>query len=557
MNLKPAICGKIFALFVSIAVIITSCQLQKSNVETASDSITADDFKNYISVIASDSFMGRAPATVGEEKAIHYLADQFKAFGLEPANKGSYFQEVPLVKITAKPGMAMHISGGKQNFNLIYSDDFMGNTSQLMESVQIQNSDIIFIGYGIDSPENDWNDYEGLDLKGKTVLMMVNDPGYATADSTLFNGKAMTYFGRWTYKFEEAARRGATAAIIIHETGAASYPWGVVKNSWSGAHFQLAGDEISKSSLLFQGWITNDIAKKIFESAGLDYNQLTSAAARRGFKPVEMKLKASINFNNKIENIKSNNVAALWPGKDRPDEIIIYSAHWDHFGLNNTYKDDSILNGAVDNGTGTTALLQIAKAFTQLHDQQNRSILFLAVTCEEQGLLGSQYYAENPLFPLNKTVADINMDALNIFGKTKDMTIVGYGNSELDRFAEAVLIRHGRYAVPDPHPERGGYFRSDHFSFAKVGVPSLYLSDGSDDVEHGREWAQKVKDKWIMENYHKPSDNYEPEKWNFDGLTDDIRIFFETGYDLSISNDFPNWNPGSPYKALRDSMMRQ
>ncbi|HEX7494402.1 MAG TPA: M28 family metallopeptidase, partial [Bacteroidales bacterium] len=491
----------------------------------------------------------------GEEKTIAYLAEQFKLLGLKPANNGSYFQEVSLLKLTADKSMKINISGKESKITLKYSDDFIGSTPKDTDFIKIDNSDIVFVGYGINSPENNWNDYGGINVKGKTVLMLVNDPGYATGDSTLFNGKAMTYYGRWTYKYEEAAREGAKAAIIIHETGAAGYPWAVVQNSWAGPQFYLEDNDISKSELQFKGWVTTEAAKKMFESAGMDYNQLTIGAAKRGFKPIEMSLKASLQFKNQAEHTKSNNVAALWPGSDRSDEYIIYTAHWDHFGVNPAFKEDSIFNGAVDNATGTAALIEIARAFTRLPEKQNRSILFLSVTCEEQGLLGSEFYVHHPLFPLAKTVGVINMDALNIFGKTKDMTIIGYGNSQLDNYVEEVLKNYNRYASPDPAPEKGGYFRSDHFSFAKAGVPSLYLSEGVDNVEHGKEWGKARIERWTMENYHKPSDNYEPDKWNIDGMIEDIRVYFEVGYDLSISKEYPQWNPRFPFKSLRDKMM--
>ncbi len=537
--------------------VFVSCNVENKRIKPALESITVDDMKNRISVLASDDFLGRAPATLGEEKTIKYLAEQFKQIGLKPANKESYFQEVSLVKLTADHSMKLNITGGKQNVSLAFSDDFIGGTPQISELVQIDNSDIIFAGYGINSPENNWNDYKGLDVKGKTVMMLVNDPGYATSDSTLFNGKAMTIYGRWTYKFEEAARQGAKAAIIIHETGAAAYPWAVVQNSWSGPQFYLVGNELSKSDLQLQSWMTTESARKLFESAGLDYDQTTASAAKRGFTPINLNLKASIRFKNHVDYTKSNNVAAVWPGTDQSDEYIIYTAHWDHFGVNPSFKGDSILNGAVDNATGTAALLEIAEAFTKLPKNQNRSVLFLSVTCEEQGLLGSKFYAENPLFPLNKTVGVINMDGLNITGKTKDMTIIGFGNSGLDGYAVEVLKRYGRYANPDPSPEKGGYFRSDHFSFAKAGVPSLYLSKGVDDAEHGKAWGLAESEKWIMANYHKPGDNYEPDKWKFDGMIEDIKVYFEVGYKLSVIKEFPDWSPGSPFKSIRDKMMKK
>jgi len=453
--------------------------------------------------------------------------------------------------------MKMNIRGGGKELALKFFEDFAGGTPQVTESINVDNSDIIFAGYGIIAPEFSWNDYEGLDVKGKTVLMLINDPGYASSDTSLFTGKAMTIYGRWTYKFEEAARQGAAAAIIIHETGAAAYPWAVVQNGWSSPDYSLKENDLLKSDLQFQGWVTTESAKKIFASAGLDYDSLVSSAAKPGFKPIGMNLKASISFKNRFEFTKSNNVAALWPGSDRADEYIIYTAHWDHFGVFPAVNGDSIMNGAVDNATGTAALIEIAEAFASLPEKQDRSVLFLSVTCEEQGLLGSKFYAENPIYPLNKTAAVINMDALNIFGKTNDMTIVGLGNSALDNYAVAVLKKHGRYATPDPTPEKGMYFRSDHFSFAQAGVPSLYLAKGVDDVEHGKEWGLAETDKWIMKNYHKPSDNYDPDVWKFDGMNDDIKIFFEVGYNLSMSEEFPGWKPGSPFKPLREKMMKE
>jgi Zn-dependent M28 family amino/carboxypeptidase len=536
-------------------ILLSGCKT-KNDISTALSSINEEGMKKNISVLASDDFEGRAPSTKGEEKTINYLAEQFKNLGLEPAANGSYFQEVAMLKITADPAMRLNIAGSKGNISLNYADDFIGSTPKTADEIRIDNSDIVFAGYGIIAPEYNWNDYAGIDVKGKTVVVLVNDPGYATNDTSLFTGKAMTYYGRWTYKYEEAARQGASAILIVHETGAAGYPWEVVRNSWSGPQFSLENNSLMDSALELKGWLTGDAAIKIFQSAGFDLKQLSSDAAKRGFKAVPLNLKLSTNFKNTVEHVKSNNVAALLPGAERSDEYIIYSAHWDHFGINPSFREDSILNGAVDNATGVAALLEIAKAFRKLPAKQNRSVLFLSVTGEEQGLLGSEFYAKNPIFPLNKTVAVINMDALNIFGKTKDMTIVGYGNSDLDRYAEDVLKKYDRYAQPDPTPEKGGYFRSDHFSFAKVGVPALYLSKGVDNIEHGREWALKQSEDWTMKNYHKPSDNYEPEKWNFEGMIDDIKIYFEIGYDLSMTAEFPNWKSGQPFKPLRDAMMK-
>lgn len=548
---------KNYLLFISVCVLIISCNDESKKPGKALESITADDMKRHIAVLASDEFQGRAPSTEGEQKTISYLAGQFQKSGLKPANNGSFFQEVPLVKITADPMMRLDITGGSQMISLEFSDDFIGGTPQFKDYIALNNSEIIFVGYGINSPEYGWNDYEGLDVRGKTVIILVNDPGYATGDTLLFKGREMTIYGRWTYKFEAAARQGAAAAFIIHETGAAAYPWAVVQNSWSGPQYYLRENELAESDLLVKGWITNESARRIFESAGFDFDALIASAAKRDFRSVEMKLKASLSFNNKIEYAVSNNVAAIWPGSERSDEYVIYMAHWDHFGINPSFEGDSILNGAVDNATGTAALLELAEAFTSLPEKPKRSILFLSVTCEEQGLLGSRYYSENPLLALEKTAAVINMDGLNILGKTKDMTIIGMGNSELDDYALEVLGKYGRYANPDQFPENGNYFRSDHYNFARAGVPALYLGKGVDDVLHGKEWGMAQSNKWIMENYHKPSDNYEPDLWKFDGMIDDIKVYFEIGYKLANTDKFPEWKPGSHFKPVRDAMMKK
>ncbi len=537
--------------------ILLNCAKKSNPIQPALHRISADVFKKHVAILASDEFLGRFPGTTGEDKTIQYLKGQFKQLGLQPGNGNSYFQEVPLVRLTADPAMKLKIKGEKGSITFDYAADFIGGTPQTRKHVQVKNSDIIFVGYGIVAPEYNWNDYEGLDVKGKTVLILVNDPGYATLDSNLFTGKAMTYYGRWTYKYEEAARQGASAAIIIHETGAASYPWGVVRNSWSGPQYYLVDDKLSKSSLQFQGWITTESARKIFKFAGLDYEKIISSAANRNFKPVPLHLTCSVQFKNEVAYTKSHNVVAILPGDERSDEYIIYTAHWDHLGVNPTFKGDSILNGAVDNASGTAALLTIADAFVHLPQKPARSIMFLSVTAEEQGLLGSKYYVEHPLVPLQNTIANINMDGINIFGKTRDMTIIGYGQSDLDIFARKALERNGRYVRPNPTPEKGSYFRSDHFNFAKAGVPALYLSAGIDNMEHGEKWGLAAKEKWIRTHYHKPSDNYEPDQWKLDGMLADIRIYFEVGYDLSNTTKIPHWSETSPFRKIWEKMMKE
>lgn len=538
-------------LFIVVALFACS---GKREIKFSSENINLEDLKTRIAALASDDFQGRAPVSLGEDKTIKYLEEQFKLVGAKPGNGESYFQEVPLIEITSDQLMKMKINKGKENLTFNFSDDLIGGTPQPQESIEISNANLVFVGYGINAPEFNWNDYSGVDVKGKIVVAFINDPGFA--DSTLFNGKNMTYYGRWIYKYEEAARQGAAGVVLIHETEAASYPWSVVQNSWSGTRFYLAENVVTKSGLKFQSWITNDAAHKLFKIAGLDYEQQFKAATTKGFKAIDLGLNASVSFKNKVKSVKSNNVVALIPGTDLANEYVIYTAHWDHFGINPKFKGDSILNGALDNATGTASLIQIADIYNKLQIKPRRSIVLIEVTCEEQGLLGSQFYTENPIYPLNKTVAVINIDVMNIFGATKDMTIAGYGYSDLDTYAIEVLKSHNRYAAPAPNPASGGYYRSDHFSFSKVGVPSINMSSGVDNIEHGKKWALETIGKWGAENYHKPSDNYDPTVWKFDGMKEDLEVYFELGYALSNTDKFPNWHEGVMYKAKRDAMMR-
>jgi len=538
----------LLSLFIGIAWLISCDRNQQS------ENNNTDGLKRWISAIASDEFQGRFPASVGEERTICYLAEQFTLLGVKPGNGSSFFQEVPLFQNTADQTMKLKVIGAQKEVPFDFLQDFIGGTPLPVEQINISNADLVFVGYGINAPEFDWNDYKGLDVKGKIVIALVNDPGFC--DSTLFEGKNMTYYGRWIYKYEEAARQGAMGVILIHETKAASYPWGVVQNSWSGSRFYLANNIVTAAGMKFQSWITTEGAKKIFGLAGLDYDKEIKAASMVGFQSADLGLKVSINFKNRTRKVISNNVLALIPGTDLSNEYIIYTAHWDHFGINPKFKGDSILNGALDNATGTAALLEVAKAFMNQKIQPKRSILLMATTCEEQGLLGSQYYAENPIYPLNKTVAVINMDVLNIFGKTKDMNISGYGFSELDDYAAEVLKTHNRYASFQKNQTGGGYYRSDHFSFSKVGVPTMNLNSGGDFLEKGKLKEIEIIRDSIYKSYHKPSDNYNPTLWSFDGMVEDLKIYFELGYKLSLTDKYPNWREGIAYKAKRDEMMK-
>ncbi|MFQ5604754.1 MAG: M28 family metallopeptidase [bacterium] len=549
--------GKLFKSLIglwSISLFLFACA--NKEVELAMESITAEDLSEDIAILASDDFEGRAPSSRGEIKTINFLKTEFQKLGLQPGGENeSFFQEVPLVAITASTDMELKIKGENWHKSLSFSQDFMAWTKRVVGNVSINNSEMLFVGYGIVAPEYDWNDYAGLDVKGKTVVMLVNDPGFAMQDDALFNGNAMTFYGRWTYKYEEAARQGAEAALIIHETKAAGYPWDVVSGSWTGAQFDLLSADNNMSRCAVEGWLSNESARELFEQAGLDFDQLTSTAAKRDFQATAMNLSASLTIQNDIEHSRSNNVLALLPGSRRPNEYVIYMAHWDHLGLDPAREGDKIFNGALDNATGTAALIELAEAFTQLSTPPERSLVFLALTAEEQGLLGSQYYATHPIYPITKTAAAINMDGMNIYGKMNDITIIGFGNSDLDDYVQKVAAEQKRTVRPDPEPEKGYFYRSDHFSFAKQGIPALYTDMGIDHVKFGEKWTREQLDKYTAENYHKPSDEFDPD-WDLTGMVDDVRLLFKVGYLISSESAFPNWKEGTEFKAKRDEDMK-
>ena len=541
-------------ILLSVLLIISGCS-RRMDINSALNSIDEDGMKKHIAILASDEFQGRAPPTQGEEKTIQYLKEEFEKIGCIPWNGESFFQEVPVVETTIDPKARLKIVGRYQQVQLRFPEEYVATTPLSQEKVSIRNSEIVFVGYGIVAPEYDWNDYQGVDVRGKTVLILVNDPGFATQDETLFNGRAMTYYGRWTYKYEEAARQGAECAIVVHETAPAAYPWSVLENGHTGPQLYLDTQDQDVSPCKVHAWITHEKAEELFRMAGLRYDEQKQAAVQRDFKAYGMQLKASLSLKNTIRFAKTNNVIAVWPGSEKADEVVIYTAHWDHFGTNPDLDGDNIFNGAVDNATGTAALLKLAEAFALLPEHPKRSVVFLPVTAEEQGLLGSAYYANHPVYPPEKTVAVINLDALNILGRMRDITVVGYGYSELDGFVVDAAKAQGRTVNPDPTPERGSYYRSDHFSFAKAGIPAVYIARGSDHVERGREWTLEQRSRWTREHYHKPSDNYDPDTWEFNGMVQDVRLFFRVGYALAMGDNFPNWYEGTEFKARRDAMM--
>lgn len=546
--------NKILFYGMAMALFATSCK-QASESDTAGPdslaikAINDSSLTHYLSAIAADSLEGRKPFTSGETKTINYLKREFEQLGLEPGNGDSFFQEVPMVEIKSVPESKMVIQGKSGSLSLDYLTDFVAGSRRVQDEVNIKNSPLVFAGYGIVAPEYGWDDYKNLDVKGKTVVVMINDPGFS--DSTLFKGKNMTYYGRWTYKFEEASRQGAAAVLIIHDAEPAAYPWTVVRSGWSKSKLNLQSADNGMNRTVIEGWISLDKAKALFKMAGQS-DALFSAARSKNFKAVDLNATTSLTVKNTIKKSVTYNVLAKIPGTTRKDEAIIYSAHWDHLGIGEQIQGDSIYNGAVDNATGVASLFELASAFKKLPKAPNRTILFISYTAEEQGLLGSEYYAKHPSFPLDKTVANINMDMMGIAGKTKDIVVYGFGQSELDDYASASAKKQGRIVVPDPVPSSGLYYRSDHFNLAKVGVPSLFTGSGVDNVKNGREWGLKQVADFTKFRYHSPQDNFDAKTWDLSGIVEDVRLVFDMGYRLSNEDVYPKWKEGSEFKAIRE-----
>lgn len=529
---------------------IAACHSHES--ATADAGLTTfnkDSLAATIRILASDSFQGRRPFTPGETRTIDYLVNSYKSLGLDPGNGNSYTQDVPLVEISPTAPSTLQLISQKGKTDLQNLNDFVLWTERPDSVVTVDKDDVVFAGFGIVAPEYNWNDYAGLDVKGKTVLVMVNDPGFY--DSTLFKGHTMTYYGRWTYKYEEAARQGAKACLIIHSTAPASYPFQVVQSSNGGVKLHLDTRNNPSYQLTLQGWVTSGTAAKFLKAAGKD-SSLLVAAQHRGFKAIPLNIKISASVTVKEVYNMSHNVIAKITGTKYPDEYVIYSAHWDHFGIGKPdAKGDSIYNGAADNASGTAALLQIAKAFQSQPAKPERTIVFLSVTAEEQGLLGSAWYAQHPIYPLAKTVANLNIDVLNTYGPTKDITYSGKGQSELEDYLAAEAKKNGRYIAPEDHPEAGHYFRSDHFNFARAGVPSLTADGGVDDLTRGTAYGKKKHDEYTAVRYHQPADQIDS-TWDLTGGLQDIELVYRIGEQLANSRSWPEWKPGSEFKAIRD-----
>jgi Zn-dependent M28 family amino/carboxypeptidase len=544
--------------------VLSACSRNQTvDLKPAEDAITADSLLGEIKTLSSDEFEGRKPGSEGEKKTIAYMQQQFQSLGLKPGNPdGTYLQSVPLAGITSKTQADLSVKGKK--LALVPKKDYIALSSRYVPEVEVKNTPIIFVGYGVVAPEYGWDDYKDVDVKGKTILMLINDPAIpdpndpSKLDDNMFKGRAMTYYGRWTYKYEIASQKGAAAAIIIHETGPAGYPFEVVSGSWGGENFGIQHPDNNMGRVPVEGWITYDKATELCRMAGLNLADLKKAAIQKDFKPVPLTgATASFKVENTLRKIDSHNVVAKLEGGDPAlkDQFVIYTAHWDHLGRDPDLKGDQIYNGAADNASGSAGLLEIARAYTKLSPAPKRSILFLSVTAEEQGLLGSEYYAENPLYPLNKTLADINMDVLNTWGKTQDLTVIGLGNSTLDDTAAEVLKAHDRTVTPDPEPEKGSFYRSDHFEFAKQGVPAFEPDSGINYIGKPADYGTKKRDYYTANDYHKPSDEVKPD-WDLSGAVEDLRVFFEMGYNVAQGDKDPEWKPGNEFKAKRDAMMK-
>ena len=550
-------------LFAAIAAAsLAACSMAGTDADTGNAALDVPDvepgqlsvetIKGVTRRLSSDEFEGRAPGTPGEEKTVAYLIEQFEKAGLEPGNGGSWVQEVPLVEITGKNFEPLVVEGKGKQMSFANGSEWVGVTYREDAQTQLDDSELVFVGYGIHAPEKGWNDYAGVDMKGKTAVILVNDPDYeAQGLQGDFNGRAMTFYGRWTYKYEEAARQGAAGAIIVHDTFPAAYGWNVVESSWTGpqAYAQRGPDAPPLTEV--NGWVQKDVAQKIVSAAGQDFAKLSAAAKKKGFRAVPLGLTASTSFDNDIRKFQSRNVIGVLPGAKRPDEYVLYTAHWDHLGrCKPDDTGDDICNGAIDNATGTAALVALAEAHAKA-GPAHRSLVFLAVTAEESGLLGADYYAANPVFPLAQTVGGVNMDALSLAGPAKDVTVVGGGKSKLDEFLDKALSAEGRTGTPEPTPEKGYYYRSDHFAFAKRGVPMLYVDGGEDLVDGGTEAGAAYAKDYTENRYHGPKDEFD-ESWNWSGALKDLQLYYRLGRMMAMSTSWPNWVEGDEFKAARD-----
>ena len=537
-------------------------QSDLSAIKPALESLSGEDLLRHTQTLASDEYEGRAPGTRGEELTVKYLTEQFQKLGLKPGNPdGSYVQKVPLAGFT--PESQASFVAGKETLSLKPQADYVAVCRRAVPEVKIEDSDLVFVGYGVVAAEYGWDDYKGVDVKGKTIVMLINDPAVPASsdpsklDEKIFKGRAMTYYGRWTYKYEIASEKGAAAAIIIHETGPAGYPFEVVSGSWGRENFDLRRPDKNLGRVAVESWISLDTAKKLLKLGGQDFDTLKQAAIKKDFKPVPLQAKCNFTVKNTLREVDSQNVIAKLEGSDPTlkNEYVVYTAHWDHLGKDEKLKGDQIFNGALDNASGVASLLELAEAFTRLRTPPKRSVLFLSVTAEEKGLLGAKHYAENPLYPLERTVANINMDTINQWGRTKDIVVVGLGNSTLDDVLAEAAQTQGRSLQPDAEPQKGFYYRSDHFEFAKLGVPALVAGSGTNYVGKSAEYSQQRRDEYTSKDYHKVTDEIKPD-WDLSGAVEDAQLLFQVGWRVAESERIPKWKPGTEFKARREAMLK-
>lgn len=539
------------------ALVLAACAGAPSSEAPRTATFDEDAWRGHVERLASDEFEGRGPGTPGETKTLDYIEAQFRAAGLEPVagTGGSFRQAVPIVEVTTRPDPTMEVSGKDGSLSLRYAEDYVWWTRRPVAESRLAGTELVFAGYGIVAPEYGWNDYAGLDVKGKVVLVLVNDPGYATGDPALFTGKAMTYYGRWTYKFEEAVRQGAAGLLVIHETGPAGYPWEVPRNGAARPQFDLEIPDYASRRLALEGWISEGATRRVLALAGQDLDQLKQAALQRGRTWQGLGLTATTGVRNIIRHGKSYNVVGVLPGRTRPDEYFVYTAHWDHLGrilsIGGAAASDTVFNGAIDNATGMAALMELARGFGATRPRPERSVMFVAFTLEESGLLGSQYFGENLPVPAGRIAGGLNMDALYTIGTTRDLRVIGYGNSELDAVLRAAAARHDMQIVPEPTPEVGFYYRSDHFNLAKQGVPMLYAKAGIDHVDGGPERGRAWEANYFANIYHKPNDQYDP-AWDASGVMREIATYYEVGLEVANGESWPQWREGSEFRAIRE-----
>jgi Zn-dependent M28 family amino/carboxypeptidase len=551
----------LIAIALATTASIFAADKPEEKLKTGLDVITPDGMLAHIKALSSDEFEGRAPGTKGEELSVNYITDQFKKIGLKPGNPdGTYVQEVPLAGIKSEPKMSFATGTTTE---LKYPDDYVASSARLQDKIKIDNSEMVFVGYGIVAPEYDWDDYKNVDVKGKTIVMLINDPPIpdpkdpSKLDDKMFKGRAMTYYGRWTYKYEIAAQKGAAAAIIVHETEPAAYPYSVVKTSWAKENYEIDAPSKNMDAVQVRSWITLDVAKKLFDDCGHDFDAMKKFAATKDFRPVPLNGRANIEIKQTLRSFKSHNVVGKLEGSDGnlKVEYVIYTAHWDHLGKHPELQGDQIFNGAVDNASGDAAVLQLAAAFSKLNPPPKRSVLFMCTTAEEAGLLGAKFYAQHPLYPLEKTLADINIDSMNVWGKARDVEDTSFGFSTLDDMLATAAKRQGRTAIPNSRPEKGSIYRADNFEFSKAGLPSLYIGKGEHLLSR-LENAPLRSDEFDLKDYHQVTDQIQPD-WDLTGAVQDVDLLLEVGYQVANGDKFPEWKPGIEFKAKRDAMTKK